>query len=172
MDCFFELSLLKIFFSFVLKDGESWTDEELWNSGYYYLKIHPCKTQDLKKSKLPSILLWTPNLKGATCVFLKIYVVTLQNGLTFDVTVVRVQIDKRMIMGTLKSALAQHLGISADYIKLFRKCGNNELPYSRLQDPLSSLRDEERIIVRLERALRLGEYRGKVYQLLADEEVR
>ena len=85
---------------------------------------------------------------------------------------VRVQIDKRMIMSTLKSALAQHLGISADYIKLFRKCGNNELPYSRLQDPLKSLRDEERIIVRLERALRKGEYRGKVYQLLADDEVR
>ncbi|KAJ1523753.1 hypothetical protein ONE63_001586 [Megalurothrips usitatus] len=83
---------------------------------------------------------------------------------------VRIQVDKRMIMGSLKSALAHHMGILSDYVKLFRKCRSNEIPCSSMQDPLHHLRDEEHVIVRLERALRHGEYRGKVYQLFADDE--
>lgn len=98
--------------------------------------------------------------------YLKIYPYKMQDSKTM----VRIQVDKRMVMGALKAALARHMGIASDYIKLFRKCKSNEFPYSNVNDPLSKLCDVEHIIVRLERALRHGEYRGKVFQLFANDE--
>lgn len=84
---------------------------------------------------------------------------------------IRVQADKRLLMNSLRMALARHFGVHPDFVKLFRKCRSNEIPYTCLTDSLSHLRDEEHLIVRLERALRKGEYRVKIYQLLGDVEV-
>lgn len=90
--------------------------------------------------------------------------------------VVGIRADNRMLLGTLIDALARHMGVSSDTVKLFRHLPRSKewSPYPSLPLclPLSSIRDEEHLVVCLERALKKGEYRGKVYQLLADDEVK
>ncbi|XP_034232317.1 ubiquitin carboxyl-terminal hydrolase 47 isoform X2 [Thrips palmi] len=88
--------------------------------------------------------------------------------------VVGIVADHRMVLGTVRSALARHMGVSPESVKLFRHLPRSKdwIRYASLNLglPLTSLRDEENLIVHLERALKKGEYRGKVYQLLADDE--
>lgn len=88
--------------------------------------------------------------------------------------VVGILADHRLLVRTLVAALARHMGVSSDSVKLFRHLPRSKewLPHSSLslKSSLTCLRDEEHLIASLERTLRKGEYRGKVYHLLADDE--
>jgi ubiquitin carboxyl-terminal hydrolase 47 len=82
-------------------------------------------------------------------------------------SVLKVLVDKRMFLGTLKKDLEPYVGVPVEYFKIYRLySGQQELECARLTDSLGSYRDDEKLTIRLGRALRKGEHRGKVYQLL------
>ncbi|XP_067012676.1 ubiquitin carboxyl-terminal hydrolase 47 isoform X2 [Anabrus simplex] len=79
----------------------------------------------------------------------------------------KVLVDKRMLLGTLKKDLEPHVGVPMEYFKIYRLYSvQQEFECARLKDTLSSYRDDEKLIIRLGRALRKGEHSGKVHQLL------
>ncbi|KAJ9585896.1 hypothetical protein L9F63_020459 [Diploptera punctata] len=79
----------------------------------------------------------------------------------------KVLVDKRMLLGTLKKDLEPYVGVPVEYFKIYRiYSGQQEFECARLTESLSSYRDDEKLIIKLGRALRKGEHRGKVYQLL------
>jgi ubiquitin carboxyl-terminal hydrolase 47 len=81
--------------------------------------------------------------------------------------VLKVLVDKRMFLGTLKKDLEPYVGVPVEYFKIYRLySGQQEFECSRFNESLSSYRDDEKLTIRLGRALRKGEHRGKVYQLL------
>jgi ubiquitin carboxyl-terminal hydrolase 47 len=83
------------------------------------------------------------------------------------VSVLKVLVDKRMFLGTLKKDLEPYIGVPVEYFKIYRfTTGQQEFECSRLTENLASYRDEEKLTVRLDRVLRKGEHRGKVFQLL------
>lgn len=81
---------------------------------------------------------------------------------------VKVQVDRRMILGALKTALAPYVGVPSNYFKIYRVSGSQEYECSRLRESLSAYKNEEYLAIKLGRALRVGEYRVRVYQLLPD----
>ncbi|XP_063244790.1 ubiquitin carboxyl-terminal hydrolase 47 isoform X2 [Bacillus rossius redtenbacheri] len=83
----------------------------------------------------------------------------------------KVLVDKRSWMGLLKKNVERHVGVPQEYFKVFRVyTSQQEFECSRLNEQLSSFHDDEQLLVRLGRALRKGEHRGKVYQLLPNEQ--
>ncbi|XP_061422799.1 ubiquitin carboxyl-terminal hydrolase 47 isoform X2 [Lethenteron reissneri] len=81
-----------------------------------------------------------------------------------------VHVDKRMTLAAFKRHLEPVVGVSSSQFKVFRVYANNqEFESVRLNETLSSFSDDNRVTIRLGRALRKGEYRVKVYQLLLKE---
>jgi ubiquitin carboxyl-terminal hydrolase 47 len=81
--------------------------------------------------------------------------------------VLKVLVDKRMFLGTLKKDLEPYVGVPVEYFKIYRlTTGQQELECGRLTENLGSYRDDEKLKIRLDRVLRRGEHRGKVFQLL------
>ncbi|XP_069705284.1 ubiquitin carboxyl-terminal hydrolase 47 isoform X2 [Periplaneta americana] len=79
----------------------------------------------------------------------------------------KVLVDKRMLLGTLKKDLEPYVGVPVEYFKIYRLYpGQQEFECARLTESLGSYRDDEKLTIKLGRALRKGEHRGKVYQLL------
>ncbi|KAI6658030.1 Ubiquitin carboxyl-terminal hydrolase 47-like [Oopsacas minuta] len=80
--------------------------------------------------------------------------------------IIKINIDKRLTISDLKNRLEPEVGISTDFFKIIRVYTNlQEFEYTRLGDTLSSFVDDVKIVVRLGRALKPGEYRAKVYFL-------
>ncbi|XP_053398003.1 ubiquitin carboxyl-terminal hydrolase 47-like isoform X2 [Mercenaria mercenaria] len=78
-------------------------------------------------------------------------------------------VDKRITLGCFKAELEQYVGVSANNFKVYRVYSNNqEFESIRLTETLSFLEDG-RINIKLGRALKNGEYRVKVFQLLVNE---
>uniref|UniRef100_H3AQ70 Ubiquitin carboxyl-terminal hydrolase 47 n=1 Tax=Latimeria chalumnae TaxID=7897 RepID=H3AQ70_LATCH len=81
-----------------------------------------------------------------------------------------VSVDKRITLAAFKQHLEPFVGVSSSQFKVFRVYANNqEFESVRLNETLSSFSDENKITIRLGRALKKGEYRVKVYQLLVNE---
>jgi len=81
--------------------------------------------------------------------------------------VLKVLVDKRVFIGDLKKYLEPYVGVPVEYFKICRlTSGQLEFDCARLTESLGSYRDDEKLTIRLGRALRRGEHRGKVYQLL------
>jgi ubiquitin carboxyl-terminal hydrolase 47 len=82
-------------------------------------------------------------------------------------SVLKVLVDKRMFLGSLKKDLEPFVGVPVEYFKIYRLySGQQEFECARLTESLSSYRDDEKLTIKLGRALRKGEHRGKIYQLL------
>lgn len=79
-----------------------------------------------------------------------------------------------MRLSTLKKELEPYVGVSVEYFKVFRLSNDSgESECSCLTEPLNSYEDGERLSLKLGRALRSGEFKVKLYQLLIDSiEVR
>uniref|UniRef100_A0AAQ4QMF7 Ubiquitin carboxyl-terminal hydrolase 47 n=1 Tax=Gasterosteus aculeatus aculeatus TaxID=481459 RepID=A0AAQ4QMF7_GASAC len=81
-----------------------------------------------------------------------------------------VHVDKRITLAAFKLNLEPYVGVAATQFKVFRVYANNqEFESVRLNETLSSFSDDNKITIRLGRALKKGEYRVKVYQLLVNE---
>ncbi|TSL68241.1 Ubiquitin carboxyl-terminal hydrolase 47 [Bagarius yarrelli] len=81
-----------------------------------------------------------------------------------------VHVDKRITLAAFKQNLEQFVGVPSAQFKVFRVYANNqEFESVRLTETLSSFSDDNKITIRLGRALKKGEYRVKVYQLLINE---
>ncbi|KYM95785.1 Ubiquitin carboxyl-terminal hydrolase 64E [Cyphomyrmex costatus] len=80
----------------------------------------------------------------------------------------KVLVDKRMRLSTLKKDLQSYVGVSVEYFKVFRISNSGESECNCLMEQLSSYEDGERLNVKLGRALRNGEFKVKLYQLLID----
>ncbi|XP_021936857.1 ubiquitin carboxyl-terminal hydrolase 47-like isoform X2 [Zootermopsis nevadensis] len=79
----------------------------------------------------------------------------------------KVLVDKRMFLGTLKKDLEPYVGVPVEYFKIYRLySGQQEFECARFKESLGSYHDDDKLIIRLGRALKKGEHRGKVYQLL------
>jgi ubiquitin carboxyl-terminal hydrolase 47 len=79
----------------------------------------------------------------------------------------KVLVDKRVFIGQLKKYLEPYVGVPVEYFKICRlTSGQLEFDCTRLTESLGSYRDDEKLTIRLGRALKRGEQRGKVYQLL------
>lgn len=78
----------------------------------------------------------------------------------------QVLVDKRITLGCFKKELEPHVGVAVNYFKVFRLYGSNqEFECSRLNENLVSFCDDTKVVVRLGRVLRKGEYNVKIYQL-------
>ncbi|XP_047662512.1 ubiquitin carboxyl-terminal hydrolase 47 isoform X1 [Tachysurus fulvidraco] len=81
-----------------------------------------------------------------------------------------VHVDKRITLAAFKQNLEPFVGVASTQFKVFRVYANNqEFESVRLNETLSSFSDDNKITIRLGRALKKGEYRVKVYQLLVNE---
>ncbi|XP_041917263.1 ubiquitin carboxyl-terminal hydrolase 47 isoform X2 [Alosa sapidissima] len=81
-----------------------------------------------------------------------------------------VHVDKRITLAAFKHNLEPFVGVASTQFKVFRVYANNqEFESVRLNETLSSFSDDNKITVRLGRALKKGEYRVKVYQLLVND---
>ncbi|XP_061599210.1 ubiquitin carboxyl-terminal hydrolase 47 isoform X4 [Cololabis saira] len=81
-----------------------------------------------------------------------------------------VHVDKRITLAAFKQNLEPYVGVPSTQFKVFRVYANNqEFESVRLNETLSSFSDDNKITIRLGRALKKGEYRVKVYQLLVNE---
>ncbi|XP_077568912.1 ubiquitin carboxyl-terminal hydrolase 47 [Stigmatopora nigra] len=82
-----------------------------------------------------------------------------------------VHVDKRITLAAFKHNLEPYVGVNSAQFKVFRVYANNqEFESVRLNETLSSFSDDNKITIRLGRALKKGEYRVKVYQLLVNEQ--
>ncbi|XP_061610130.1 ubiquitin carboxyl-terminal hydrolase 47 isoform X3 [Phyllopteryx taeniolatus] len=82
-----------------------------------------------------------------------------------------VHVDKRITLAAFKHNLEPYVGVTSAQFKVFRVYANNqEFESVRLNETLSSFSDDNKITIRLGRALKKGEYRVKVYQLLVNEQ--
>lgn len=86
----------------------------------------------------------------------------------FFVVVLKVLVDKRMRLSTLKKDLESLVGVPVEYFKVFRLSNSGEVECSCLTEQLNTYEDGERLNVKLGRALRNGEFKVKLYQLLID----
>ncbi|KAG9475926.1 hypothetical protein GDO78_004010 [Eleutherodactylus coqui] len=81
-----------------------------------------------------------------------------------------VNVDKRITLSAFKQQLEPFVGVSSSQFKVFRVyASNQEFESVRLNETLSSFSDDNKITIRLGRALKKGEYRVKVFQLLVNE---
>ncbi|XP_030650227.1 ubiquitin carboxyl-terminal hydrolase 47 isoform X2 [Chanos chanos] len=81
-----------------------------------------------------------------------------------------VHVDKRITLAAFKQNLEPFVGVTSTQFKVFRVYANNqEFESVRLNETLSSFSDDNKITIRLGRALKKGEYRVKVYQLLIND---
>ncbi|KAM4720713.1 ubiquitin carboxyl-terminal hydrolase 47 isoform 1-T1 [Rhinophrynus dorsalis] len=81
-----------------------------------------------------------------------------------------VNVDKRITLSAFKQQLEPFVGVSSSQFKVFRVyASNQEFESVRLNETLSSFSDDNRITIKLGRALRKGEYRVKVFQLLVND---
>ncbi|XP_075229694.1 ubiquitin carboxyl-terminal hydrolase 47-like [Lycorma delicatula] len=86
-----------------------------------------------------------------------------------DQKMLKVQVDKRMLLGCLKTALETYVGVPATYFRIYRMYpSQQEHECTILKDSLSVYKDNDQLFIKLGRALRGGEHRVKVYQLLPD----
>ncbi|XP_048515224.1 ubiquitin carboxyl-terminal hydrolase 47 isoform X2 [Athalia rosae] len=84
-----------------------------------------------------------------------------------SVKLLRVLVDKRMQLSTLKKDLEPLVGVPVEYFKVFRHSSDSgETECSRLTEQLSCYQDGERLRLQLGRALRSGEFKVKLFQLL------
>ncbi|XP_040845044.1 ubiquitin carboxyl-terminal hydrolase 47 isoform X8 [Ochotona curzoniae] len=82
-----------------------------------------------------------------------------------------VHVDKRITLAAFKQHLEPFVGVLSSHFKVFRVyASNQEFESVRLNETLSSFSDDTKITIRLGRALKKGEYRVKVYQLLVNEQ--
>ncbi|XP_052243350.1 ubiquitin carboxyl-terminal hydrolase 47-like isoform X4 [Dreissena polymorpha] len=80
-----------------------------------------------------------------------------------------VMVDKRITLGAFKKELEKYVEVPANNFKVYRVYSNNqEFESIRLGETLSFLEDGK-INIKLGRALKNGEYRVKVFQLLVNE---
>ncbi|KAE8606169.1 hypothetical protein XENTR_v10010623 [Xenopus tropicalis] len=81
-----------------------------------------------------------------------------------------VSVDKRITLAAFKQQLESFVGVSSSQFKVFRVyASNQEFESVRLNETLSSFSDDNKITIRLGRALKKGEYRVKIFQLLVNE---
>ncbi|XP_060622877.2 ubiquitin carboxyl-terminal hydrolase 47 isoform X3 [Anolis sagrei] len=81
-----------------------------------------------------------------------------------------IHVDKRITLSAFKQHLEPFVGVPSSQFKVFRVCASNqEFESVRLNETLSSFSDDNKITIRLGRALKKGEYRVKVYQLLVND---
>ncbi|XP_065348575.1 ubiquitin carboxyl-terminal hydrolase 47 [Cloeon dipterum] len=76
----------------------------------------------------------------------------------------KVDVDKRGTMSWFKKQLESYVGVPCDYFKVVRS--NDEYDYQTLTP---TFRDGDKVNVRLGRALKKGEYTGKIYKLTPDD---
>lgn len=86
----------------------------------------------------------------------------------FLFAVLKVLVDKRMKLSTLKKNLEPFVGVPVEYFKVFRVSNSGESECVSLIEQLKLYGDGERLNVKLGRALRSGEFKVKLYQLLID----
>ncbi|XP_070619160.1 ubiquitin carboxyl-terminal hydrolase 47 isoform X6 [Erythrolamprus reginae] len=81
-----------------------------------------------------------------------------------------VHVDKRITLSAFKQLLEPFVGVPSSQFKVFRiYASNQEFESVRLNETLSSFSDDNKITIRFGRALKKGEYRVKVYQLLVND---
>ncbi|XP_041445314.1 ubiquitin carboxyl-terminal hydrolase 47 isoform X1 [Xenopus laevis] len=81
-----------------------------------------------------------------------------------------VNVDKRITLAAFKQQLESFVGVPSSQFKVFRVyASNQEFESVRLNETLSSFSDDNKITIRLGRALKKGEYRVKIFQLLVNE---
>ncbi|XP_054273738.1 ubiquitin carboxyl-terminal hydrolase 47 isoform X2 [Macrosteles quadrilineatus] len=81
--------------------------------------------------------------------------------------ILKVSVDKRMSIDSLKTRLEPFLGVSATCFKLYRNTGNSEYETPRVRqcDSLSSLHNKDQLRVQLGRQLSSDEHKVQVYLL-------
>ncbi|KAM3856784.1 ubiquitin carboxyl-terminal hydrolase 47 isoform 5-T5 [Vipera latastei] len=79
-------------------------------------------------------------------------------------------VDKRITLSAFKQLLEPFVGVPSSQFKVFRiYASNQEFESVRLNETLSSFSDDNKITIRFGRALKKGEYRVKVFQLLVND---
>ena len=79
--------------------------------------------------------------------------------------------DCRMKLGTLKRYLYQYVSVPIEHFKIHRVYGNNQdVECTNNYEQLNTYGSNIELTVKLGRALKKGEYRGKIYHLQPNEQ--
>ena len=92
------------------------------------------------------------------------------NGAQGEEKQLLLNIDKRITLNTLKERIAQEADLDQDNFRLYRVYSNNqEFECVKGEEQLTNYVDDTKILVKLGRALKDGEYRIKVFHLRPKE---
>lgn len=80
----------------------------------------------------------------------------------------RIMVDKRMVVGKLKKHLESVVGVPTQYFKIYPQYSTQETELSDMSKTLSTMKDGDRLHVKLGRVLKKNEVSGKVFQLKPD----
>ncbi|XP_046390872.1 ubiquitin carboxyl-terminal hydrolase 47-like isoform X2 [Ischnura elegans] len=81
----------------------------------------------------------------------------------------QVQVDKRMLLNTLKLELEPYVGVPVDCFKLSRVMGHQDFECNRVGGLLNIFQDGDQILIKLGRVLRKGDLLGKVFMFKINE---
>ncbi|XP_060519421.1 ubiquitin carboxyl-terminal hydrolase 47 [Cylas formicarius] len=80
----------------------------------------------------------------------------------------KILVDKRMSLGNLKKHLEPVLRVPSEYFKVYKQHPISEEEWYSLNDTLRSIKDGERLSLRLDRVLKEDEHSCKIYHLKLD----
>lgn len=80
----------------------------------------------------------------------------------------RILVDKRMNLGKLKKHIEPILGVPMEYFKIYRVDSNNPVEWTTLSATLRSMKDGDKLLIKLERVLKKDEFLSKIYHFVPD----
>lgn len=79
----------------------------------------------------------------------------------------RVMVDKRLTIGNLKKHLETVVGVSTQYFKIYQY-PNQDVELTDMNKDLSTMKDSDKLLVKLGRVLKKNEMSGRIFQLKPD----
>lgn len=104
--------------------------------------------------------------------YFKVICVTAQNKDGIDdhdgTRLCRVMVDKRIAIGKLKKHLEIVVGVPMQYFRIYHEHHNQHTELTDINKNLNTMKDGDKLLVKLGRVLKKNEMSGKVFQLKTD----
>ncbi|KAI4470735.1 ubiquitin carboxyl-terminal hydrolase [Holotrichia oblita] len=80
----------------------------------------------------------------------------------------RIMVDKRMTIGRLKKHLEIVVGVPTQYFKIYQQYPNQDTELTDMNKNLNTMKDGDKLLIKLGRVLKKNEMSGKIYHLKPD----
>ncbi|KRT86654.1 hypothetical protein AMK59_2358 [Oryctes borbonicus] len=119
----------------------------------------------------PEEMNWDDDTNHSQNYYFKVISVTTQNKDSIadqDCTrFCRVMVDKRLTIGNLKKHLETVVGVSTQYFKIYQY-PNQDVELTDMNKDLNTMKDSDKLLVKLGRVLKKNEMSGRIFQLKPD----